>query len=72
MWRLTFSLNKLTMATDINYWVVGLVILIVVVLLVLFFRKNRRDEKKLVNEIQQSELRPEKGTIDDVNKDNLV
>ncbi|QKJ29426.1 hypothetical protein HQ865_06535 [Mucilaginibacter mali] len=57
---------------DVNYWVVGLVLLMVVVLLILFFRKNRKDEKNLVDEIQQQELRPEKGTMDDVDKDNLV
>lgn len=60
------------MATDVNYWIVGLVVLVVVVLLVMFFRKNNKDEKSLMDEIQQIDMRPEKGTIDDGDKDNLV
>ncbi len=57
---------------EINYWVVGIVLLVVIAGLVLFFRRNQKDEKSFVDEIQNSELKPEESDTDGANKDNLL
>ena len=46
--------------TNINYFIVGLVVLAAIILIIFLIRRNQKDEKKFETKINQPEMKPEK------------
>ena len=53
-----YQFNKCIM--EINYLVVVPVLILVIALILFLIRRNRKDQKKLEQELNESELKPEK------------
>lgn len=61
-----FSFNTYNDIMELNYAIIIPVVLIVVIFIVWLIRRNMKDEKKFEDEINRSEIKPEKHDKDHI------